>query len=139
MHFQAQELDRIGHVYRQLRNFPEALKHFNKALEHHNREKNPKEEKVLGMILYNIGNTNLLLGKVDESIDYLFQSLDIENRQNPQNQKRRSKVVNTIGKVYLMQKNFDKAEVYLKEYLTFESKLENPNVFLMSVQPGSYL
>lgn len=85
------------------------------------------------MILYNIGNTYLILGKPEKSIDYLYQSLEIENRQNPQNQKRRSEVVNSIAKVYLMQKNLDKGEAFLKEYLSIESKLENPNLVMMSV------
>jgi tetratricopeptide (TPR) repeat protein len=102
----------IGNVWMEKKDFNSALHYYNKALECY--EKSGISEGVAA-ITHNIGILHSKLGNYNESYESLSRSLEIniaaDNRFNLANN------YNNLGELFLLQKQYDKALVYLDQAL----------------------
>lgn len=98
-------------------NYEKALKIFQKnyeAKKHLNSNDKARAARYMGSVFKH-------MGKLDESLTYFIESLDIYKRTN--NKSGIGDISREIGEVYLLKKDFEKAKQYSLEGLKFSSEI----------------
>jgi two-component system sensor histidine kinase/response regulator len=118
----SQNIINLGSIYFDLEEYNTAHKYFLEVLEH--VKENPKDEIGLGNALFSLGNSNRKLGNLKRSMAYYKQSLAIREKIGDISGIALSNW--GIGEIYHSEKNYNKAEQYLKLALKKNEAVKNP-------------
>ncbi|KAA3600981.1 MAG: tetratricopeptide repeat protein [Calditrichaeota bacterium] len=110
----------IGIAYLSLENFKLALKFLRKPLSYY-RKKNSKYQ--LAICLLNIGNCQIYLDKLDESIETFLEALDLAEELDSKN--LASQISVSISQAYELKGNYERSLAYFKKFSQTKDKVFN--------------
>ena len=118
----SQNIINLGSIYFDLEEYKTAHSYFLQVLAH--VKENPKDEIGLGNALFSLGNSNQKLGSLKQSMAYYKKSLAIREKIGDISGIALSNW--GIGQIYHKEKNYTKAEQYLKFALKKNESVKNP-------------